>query len=135
MSDISFKPTPHPVIKMPDIKMLVERLGLEKTAEILELREDKILAESLDPYRHGFEPEHWKDADALLKDKQEILVLGGNRAGKTEWMAKRVIQTLINKEKAMVWCLHTTQKSSIQMQQNVVWKYMPPELKNCKKMA
>ena len=130
---LSFKPTPHPVIKMPDIKMLVEKVGMEKTAEILELREDKILAESLDPYRHGFEPEHWKDADSLLKDKQEILVLGGNRAGKTEWMAKRVIQTLVNKDKAMVWCLHTTQKSSIQMQQNVVWKYMPPELKNCKK--
>ena len=134
MSDISsFKPTPHPVIKMPDIKMLVERLGIDKTAEILELREDKILAEQLDPYRHGFEPDHWKEADGLIKDKQELLVLGGNRAGKTEWMAKRVIQTLISKEKAMVWCLHTTQKSSIQMQQNVVWKYMPPELKNCKK--
>ena len=133
MIDSEFKPTPHPVIKMPDIKMLVERFGVEKTAEILELREDKILAESLDPYRHGFEPDHWKDADKIIKDKQELLVLGGNRAGKTEWMAKRVIQTLINKEKSMVWCLHTTQKSSIQMQQNVVWKYMPPELKNCKK--
>lgn len=134
MSDISsFKPTPHPVIKMPDVKMLVERLGLDKTAEILELREDKILAEQLDPYRHGFEPDHWKEADRLIKEKQELLVLGGNRAGKTEWMAKRVIQTLINKDKAMVWCLHTTQKSSIQMQQNVVWKYMPPELKNCRK--
>lgn len=133
MSGLNFKPTPHPVIKMPDIKMLVERFGVERTAEILELREDKILAEQLDPYRHGFEPDHWKDADKLLKDKQELLVLGGNRAGKTEWMAKRVIQTLINKDKAMVWCLHTTQKSSIQMQQNVIWKYMPPELKNCKK--
>ena len=120
-------------MRMPDIKMLVEKIGIEKTAQILELREDKILAEQLDPYRHGFEPDHWKKADELLKEKQEILVLGGNRAGKTEWMAKRVIQTLINKEKAMVWCLHTTQKSSIQMQQNVVWKYMPPELKNCKK--
>lgn len=133
MSGVDFKPSPHPVIRMPDIKMLVEKIGIEKTAQILELREDKILAEQLDPYRHGFEPDHWKKADELLKEKQEILVLGGNRAGKTEWMAKRVIQTLINKDKAMVWCLHTTQKSSIQMQQNVVWKYMPPELKNCKK--
>ena len=133
MDELNFKPTPHPVMRMPDLKMLVEKVGLEKTAEILELREDKILAEKLDPYRHGFEPDHWKDADALIKDKQELLVLGGNRAGKTEWMAKRVIQTLINKDKAMVWCLHTTQKSSIQMQQNVIWKYMPPELKNLKK--
>ena len=101
MSDISsFKPTPHPVIKMPDVKMLVERFGLDKTAEILELREDKILAEQLDPYRHGFEPDHWKEADRLIKEKQDPLVLGGYRAGKNECMAKRVLQTSINKNKA-----------------------------------
>lgn len=129
----SYKPTPHPVVKLPDVKSLVEKLGVEKAIEVLQLREDKILAEKLDPYRHGFEPWHWKEADQILKDKQEILVLGGNRAGKTEWAAKRLIQTLVNKDRAMVWCLHTTHQSSIQMQQNVVFKYLPPELKIAKK--
>jgi hypothetical protein len=128
--------TPHPVIVAPsieEIKGLVERNGVDAVAELLQLREDKILAEKMDPYRHGYEPQHWKDADAILSRKNEVLILGGNRAGKTEWAAKRVIQTLVNTPDARVWCLHTTNSSSIQMQQNVLWKYMPPELKNAKK--
>ena len=118
----SYRPTPHPVVKLPDVKSLVEKLGVDKAIEVLQLREDKILAEKLDTYRHGSEPCDWKEADHILKDKQEILVLGGNGAGKTEWAAKRLIQTLVNKDRAMVWCLHTTHQSSIQMQQNVVFK-------------
>jgi phage terminase large subunit-like protein len=128
--------TPHQVMVQPsaeEIKLLVEKHGSDAVAQLLQLREDKILAEKMDPYRHGYEPQHWKDVDTLLKTKNEVLVLGGNRAGKTEWAAKRVIQTLVNKPDARVWCLHTTNSSSIQMQQNVIWKYMPPELKNARK--
>ncbi len=128
--------TPHPVIIAPtleEIRVLVDKNGPEIVAELLQLREDKIIAEKMDPYRHGYEPQHWKDVDSILKTKNEVLVLGGNRAGKTEWAAKRVIQTLVNKPDARVWCLHTTNSSSIQMQQNVLWKYMPPELKNARK--
>lgn len=136
-SDIfEYKPTHHPVIVAPtidEVRMLVEKNGVEKVAELLQLREDKILAEKMDPYRHGYEPDHWREVDEILKRKNEVLVLGGNRAGKTEWAAKRVIQTLVNKPDARVWCLHTTNSSSIQMQQNVLWKYMPPELKNARK--
>jgi phage terminase large subunit-like protein len=128
--------TPHPVLVMPtadEIRILAEKHGPEKVAEILSLREDKILAEKLDPYRHGFDLPHWKDADNLLKDNNEILVLGGNRASKTEWAAKRVVQTLVNLKDARVWCLHTTNQSSIQMQQNVIYKYLPSEFKDLKK--
>ncbi len=136
MNPASLNLTPHPVMVQPtpeEVKMLVEKHGSDAVAQLLQLREDKILAEKMDPYRHGYEPQHWKDVDTLLKSKNEVLVLGGNRAGKTEWAAKRVIQTLVNKPDARVWCLHTTNSSSIQMQQNVIWKYMPPELKNARK--
>ena len=133
---MSFSPTPHPVLVTPsadDIKALVQKYGEEKTAEILTLREDKILAEKLDPYRHGFDLGHWKEADELLKSKQEVLILGGNRASKTEWAAKRAVQTLINLKDARVWCLHTTNQSSVQMQQSVLYKYLPSEFKELKK--
>lgn len=128
--------TPHPVIRLPskeELLALRERLGSEKLAEILRLREEKIVAEKTDPYRHGYEPFHWKDADAFLKEMQEVCVLGGNRAGKTEWAAKRVVAAMVNIPNARVWCLHTTSQSSIQMQQNVIWKYLPPEYKGLKK--
>lgn len=136
MKPESLNLTPHPVMVQPtpeEVRLLVEKHGSDAVAQLLQLREDKILAEKMDPYRHGYEPQHWKDVDTLLKSKNEVLVLGGNRAGKTEWAAKRVIQTLVNKPDARVWCLHTTNSSSIQMQQNVLWKYMPPELKNARK--
>jgi len=128
--------TPHPILVLPsqdDIKSLAEKLGADKVVELLNLREDKILAEKLDPYRHGFDLPHWKEADELLKENNEVLILGGNRASKTEWAAKRVVQTLINKPDARVWCLHTTNQSSIQMQQNVIYKYLPSEYKELKK--
>jgi len=133
---MSFRITQHPVLIDPtdeQVKAMVERFGADKTAEILQLREDKIASEKLDPYRHGYEPNHWKIADELLKSKQEVLILGGNRAGKTEWAANRAIQTLVNIPNARVWCLHTTNSSSIQMQQDVMYKYLPPELKNARK--
>lgn len=131
-----FECTPHPILVSPskeDIRAIVEKYGEQKAAELLTLREDKILAEKLDPYRHGFDLPHWKEADVLLKENNEVLVLGGNRASKTEWAAKRVVQTLINMKDARVWCLHTTNQSSIQMQQNVIYKYLPSEYKDLKK--
>lgn len=130
------KLTPHPVIKLPstdELKVLAEKFGAEKLADILRIREEKIHAEKTDPYRHGYEPFHWKAADDLLKQYQELCVLGGNRAGKTEWAAKRVVAAMVNSPNARVWCLHTTSKSSIEMQQNIIWKYIPPEFKTLKK--
>lgn len=128
--------TPHPILVAPtleEIRALTDKHGADKVAQLLSLREDKILAEKLDPYRHGFDLPHWKDADNLLKDNREVLVLGGNRASKTEWAAKRVVQALVGNPDARVWCLHTTNQSSIQMQQNVIFKYLPSEFKDLKK--
>ena len=128
--------TPHPVLRLPsvdELRALTEKMGADKVADILRLREEKINAEKTDPYRHGYEPFHWGAADEMLKEHQELLVLGGNRAGKTEWAAKRVVAAMVNIPNARIWCLHTTSKSSIEMQQPVIWKYLPPEFKALKK--
>ncbi len=140
MSDLAqfagYKPAPHPVIPAPtpeDIRRMVDTKGLDETVRILQLREDKIVAEQRDPYRHGYEPKHWKEADQLLLKHRELLINGGNRAGKTEYAAKRVVQLLVANKGTRVWCLHTTSMSSIQMQQNVIFKYLPPEWQRLRK--
>ena len=136
MNRFKDKLSEHPVLVLPtpeQIKLLIDKHGEEKVLKLLQDREDKILAEKMDPYRHGYEPKHWKDSDELLSEFDELCVMGGNRAGKTEWAAKRAMQILTSKPDARVWCLHTTSQSSIQMQQNVIWKYMPAELKTAKK--
>ena len=128
--------TKHPIIHLPsedEILGLAKTLGAEGAAEVLKRREEKIQAEAQDPYRHGYEPESWADADELLMSGNELLIMGGNRAGKTEYAAKRVMQLLCMRPNSRVWCLHTTSQTSIQMQQAVIWKYMPPEFKTAKK--
>jgi hypothetical protein len=128
--------TKHPIIHLPteeEIVGLAEKIGAQKTADVLQRREEKIQAEITDPYRHGYEPESWADADTLLMGGNELLIMGGNRAGKTEYAAKRVMQLLCTRPNSRIWCLHTTSQTSIQMQQAVIWKYMPPEFKNAKK--
>lgn len=132
----AFVPTPHPVMPAPtreQIAALVARSGAARAAELLQLREDKISAERLDPHRHGFEPSNWAEADALLDAHDELLILGGNRAGKTEYAAKRCITRAVKVPDSRIWCLHTTHQSSIAMQQTIVWKYLPAELKTAKK--
>ena len=136
VSSIIEKMAEHPVLNKPRedaLRELAEKNGIDYVAKLIQLREDKIRAEKEDPYRHGYEPFHWEEADKLLKEKDELLILGGNRAGKTEYAAKRAVYTLVNKPNAIVWCIHTTSSSSIQMQQNVIWKYIPQEYKLLKK--
>jgi hypothetical protein len=128
--------TKHPIIHLPtedEVVSLARAIGAEKTADVLKRREEKIQAEITDPYRHGYEPESWADADTLLMGGNELLIMGGNRAGKTEYAAKRVMQLLCTRPNSRIWCLHTTSQTSIQMQQAAIWKYMPPEFKNAKK--
>ena len=128
--------TKHPIIHTPskdDLIDLAREIGPEGVIEVLQRREEKIKAEVADPYRHGFEPDHWREADGLLMGGNELLIMGGNRAGKTEYAAKRIMQLLCTRPNSRIWCLHTTSQTSIQMQQAVIWKYMPPEFKNAKK--
>lgn len=133
-----YVPTPHPIISAPspeDVQRFVGNIGIDETVKLLQLREDKILAERMDPYRHGYEPPHWKDADELLKDPEisEFIILGGNRAGKSEYAAKRVCWLLSEYDECRIWCIHTTHMSSVQMQQPLIYKYLPAEYKTVKK--
>ena len=133
-----YQPTPHPIMVAPtaeQIAAIVKNKGIERACELLQLREDKILAEHMDPFRHGYEPQHWKIADELIEDPaaSELMIFGGNRASKTEYAAKRVAQFLSRNPGKRAWCVHTTNMSSVQMQQPIVYKYLPAEFKNAKK--
>jgi phage terminase large subunit-like protein len=113
------------------------------------MRDQRVRAELTDPHRYGTELECWKDADSILNSHAEILILGGNRAGKTEYAAKRIAQAFVGtdlngfapdwvKEKfpkrgVNIWCLHQSNSTSVAMQQNVFHKYLPTELKEAKR--
>lgn len=112
---------------------LLAKLGPEKGWEYLKRREELIAREAADPFRYGYVPPVWKRASELLEKHREILVMGGNRSGKTEWAAKEVLKCMYNKPGAVVWCFQTTAPNSIELQQPRIWKYMPPEWRNARK--
>ena len=112
---------------------LLEKLGPEDGWKYLKTREELIAREASDPFRYGYIPPVWKRASELLEKHREILVLGGNRSGKTEWAAKEALKIMYSKPGAVVWCFQTTAPNSIELQQPRVWKYVPPEWKNARK--
>jgi len=127
-----FVPTPHPVYQLPTREQYES--NPERWTGYIAVREEKIRAEEEDPLRFGYEPESWALARKMIKEGcRELLIMGGNRAAKTEFAAKFVQEVLGSKENAEAWCCQTTEKNSIDMQQPYLWKYMPPEYTRLKK--
>lgn len=129
---MNFTPTPHPVLKLPDKEQSLA-MGAEKLKEFFLKREELIRLEKADPFRYGYELESWRLAEKQWSLVKELLFLGGNRAGKSDYAAKRVVKKLVEKENAKVWCFQTSAPNSVEMQQPLVWKYLPAEWKNLKK--
>jgi hypothetical protein len=148
---LRLKQEPHPIIPMLSVeerRRMIGNVGAFRTIELLELRENRIRAEQSDPIRYGTEFDSWADSDKLLSEYNEMIILGGNRAGKTEYAAKRAAQMFvgadlggmpdwikerIEKRNLRIWMLHTSHFTSVSAQQNVFYKYLPKELKNLKK--
>jgi phage terminase large subunit-like protein len=149
---VPFTPTPnHPVMPLPTAEQAAE-MGLENWIAAMKQREETIAKERADPLRHGWEPPIWKVCDALigfprpepdwaetaekirarLKFRRLIkilLILGGNRSGKSEYVAKRTVQLVSWNKKKRVWMFHQSAQMSVEYQQPLIWKYMPPELR------
>jgi len=115
----------------------VRWLSAEQFTEFHRIFEERIRQEQDDPYRYGYVIPIWQTADgqfAELREKfpkgvTELLILGGNRASKSRYLARRAVQVLVNNPGARVWCLQSTESSSIQNQQPYIWEYLPAEWK------
>lgn len=102
----------------------------------LELRDQRTqlcLLEKADPYTYGFVPDHWELANRVWSECSELLISGGNRAGKTLWAARRVVETLLSKENCNVLCCHTSNATSVTVQQPAIYNYLPVALRATKK--
>ncbi len=124
--------TPHPYYPMPT-KEEGEQMGPEKLYKFWSDRENAIHAEKSDPFHNGIEPEHWLMADKEFSQVDELVVLGGNRSGKSSWASKRVVKCINDIPEANVLCMHTTASTSVEQQQQYIWEYLPSEWKQAKK--
>jgi len=139
-----YQPT-HPIY--PFTKELLETLlaskPIEEVNEFIDARNRKIKLMEEDPLRHGVKLDQWGDMRQILKDKNEVLIMGGNRGSKTISCVDYVTDTLVNgpswldgrekerrKEGLIVACLHSSAKSSIVQQQWEIYKYLPPDVRD-----
>lgn len=125
--------TAHPLLPVPGedriADLLMQPAGLDKLVKYYMDREELIRLSERDPFRYGTEPEHWKDADRLrLMDILILIIFGGNRAGKSEYAAKRVVQDAMKYGGSIIFCIHENETSSIALQQKYIWRYLPPEI-------
>jgi len=126
--------TPHPVLKIPTDDFIVSQgWGAEDIVNYHADYHKAIQNEIEDPYSFGFELDHWRLADETFASCSELHIYGGNRSSKSEYCAKRVIEAGMNNPNSVIWCFQTTNDNSIQMQQKIIYKYLPKELKEGKK--
>ena len=116
----------HPVIPRVDA-------AHPRAVELRGQRTQLVLLERADPYTYGFVPDHWEVGNEQWSLCQEMLISGGNRAGKTLWAARRIVQTLLEKENASVLCCHTSHATSVTVQQPAIYNYLPVALRGTKK--
>jgi hypothetical protein len=126
------KPLEHPIYPLPSFEVaLADPLAAR---EYLEKRQERIELENYDPYRYGYRPRVWERVEEKIKEGfKEVLILGGNRASKSEYGGFKVVETLLAKPKSRVWALQSTDANSIEMQQPICWRYVPVEMKDLKK--
>ena len=141
-----FRPTPHPVLRIPTPEEIGRMDAAYLKARMVE-REQRIKQERANPYAHSWAPPIWTVCDAILgfdwvpleladrirhkfgfkKPKDVLLINGGNRGGKTHYAADRVMRVLRRKREARAWCCHTTQSMSVQYHHTLLYQLLPPE--------
>ena len=130
--DGQFRILPHPLYPVPTAEQFAA--NPEGVRAYLAKRNERILLEEEDPYRFGVKPPVWDLVDqAITSGKREILILGGNRAAKSHYGARKAIEILSSGEKKVVWCLQSTYDNSVEMQQPILWNYIPLEFRNARK--
>lgn len=111
----------------------VRRMSVEQLTEFWRLREEQIAKEKEDPLNYEWEPDNWRRADEILAEHRELLILGGNRSGKSSYAAKRLMKAMLDTPDGRFWAFQETAANSVEMQQPLLWRYMPPELRVAKK--
>jgi hypothetical protein len=124
---------PHPTLPLPKPE-LAEALGAEWLEKFYAVRRQRMLDMERDPLNFGHEPPSWKRADETLAAfRREFpvgviicLILGGHRAGKTEWRSKRTVENMFANPNYKVWACQSTQEASREAQQSKIYRYLPP---------
>lgn len=137
----------HPVYGAPEPRLIVAAMARRDGPQLLQQtllkREEAIYWMKQDPLRHGYEPglqdtrrACWKDARELLKRFKVLFITTRNQNTKSEFAGKEVVLQALAGEAKRIWVMCETNNTSIRAggQQELIWKYLPPEWKQLKGM-
>jgi hypothetical protein len=110
----------HQILKPPTDEELIQ-MTPEEVLSIHRIYHEAIENAEKDPYQYGFRLPHWVKAEEQLKEVNEILALGGNRSGKTQWGAFSVVRAAVENPNSEIFCFAQTSEVSIRQQQSAVW--------------
>ena len=128
---MEIKFTQHPILQPPtdeEIVLLAEK-DIKLLQQLYDSHEGRIKAAEEDPVRYGFDLDGWNRIRTGLQDYNEVLVLGGNRSGKTTGCAKMVMEACMQNNDGHIVCFSQNADTSIKVQQAAVWEMMPKEFR------
>ena len=128
---MEIKFTKHPILHPPtdeEIVLLAEK-DIKLLQQLYDSHEGRIKASEEDPVRYGFDLDGWERIRTGLQDYNEVLVLGGNRSGKTTGCAKMVMEACMQNNDGHIVCFSQNADTSIKVQQAAVWEMMPKEFR------
>jgi len=123
--------TKHPLLDAPtdeEIVLLAEK-DPQLLRQLIEVHEGRIKAAEEDPVRYGFDLEGWARIRDGLQEYNEVLVLGGNRSGKTTGCAKMLMEAVMQNNDGHIVCFSQNADTSIKVQQSAIWEMMPKEFR------
>ena len=118
----------HPILEPPTDEEIVE-MDEQTLIEIHTIYHEAIDNAERDPYRFGFRLPHCEKAEEQMPEVTEIVALGGNRSGKTQWGAYTIVRAALLNPGSEIFCFAQTAEVSIRQQQSAVWDWLPAEMR------
>jgi hypothetical protein len=124
----------HPLLPLPDLGVVRTLQGRPDggavLAELLQQRRDIIARSREEPVSHELEPAHWGDVRKMIAEKvRTVILLGGNRSGKSRLCGRLVMEALLNHPGTQVLCVSENEQASRETQQQIIWHYTPRSIK------
>lgn len=118
----------HEVLKPPSDEE-ISGMEPEELIRVFNAYHQAIRNAEEDPLRYGWQLEHWKRADRLFEKRDEVMVLGGNRSGKSVYGARSVVKAAIENPGATIMCFAQNAETSVRQLQGVVYDWLPREFR------
>lgn len=114
-------------IPWPEID--AEKLSDDELKAHVEARLKIENAAKQDPIQFGWTLPSWREVMDNWGVYNKHCILGGNRAGKTSFAARLVVDAALNIPEAKIRCWHVNEEKSVAEQQSLIWECLPARFK------